>query len=258
MGLPALARIVARASVACSRCVGHVSMPASHIPCVHTHALPAPTLLPPLSLCAISLCTCDGFPLEDRALMPCSHPPSTSTVFTAPIYNSTDGAREVRCKMSRGFEAVSEGSESDTRWLSEHTMPAALEGGDLEDGDETLHTHPDTKALASAMLDTDLPAPFRGQFQPIKNLGQGNFGTCWLVQDTKNNHSESVMLSTACWLTAMILRSAAFPPSPHPEPSPLVNDALNCCATSPVCARVDRCRQACGEADFHWRNGTRG
>jgi hypothetical protein len=33
------------------------------------------------------------------------------------------------------------------------------------------------------MLDFDLPTAFRGQYQPIRRLGQGNFGTCWVVVD---------------------------------------------------------------------------
>lgn len=40
--------------------------------------------------------------------------------------------------------------------------------------------------LAQAMLNPDLPNAFRGQYQPIKRLGQGNFGTCWVVHDVRD------------------------------------------------------------------------
>lgn len=36
------------------------------------------------------------------------------------------------------------------------------------------------------MLNPDLPNAFRGQYQPIKRLGQGNFGTCWVVHDVRD------------------------------------------------------------------------
>jgi len=94
--------------------------------------------------------------------------------------------------MSRPFETVAsdDGSESDTHWHpdGQETLLAGQ-----SDGGETVRTRPDTKALATAMLDRDLPAPFKGQYQAIKNLGQGNFGTCWLVRDLKNGQTRDVV-----------------------------------------------------------------
>ena len=49
-----------------------------------------------------------------------------------------------------------------------------------------LKARRESTKLAEAMLNPDLPNAFRGAYQPIRRLGQGNFGTCWVVHDVRD------------------------------------------------------------------------